>query len=327
MKLFIQKEWIKKYTPGIIIALAIFLLLAVCRKEPDQVTVKLDWIHGVHFTGFYTAMEKGFYADENLSVTLHEGGPILDEKVLPAFYESGAEFGIFNMYHIISSAETENRITVVMGTFQIPPYVLFSLKESEIISPKHIVGKRIGIKSQRWKNIIHRTLINAGINPTEIIEVEAKSIDMLYNGEIDIWTGYTHNEPNEARISGYEINEIFTADYNVGTYSGLLATHQIVIDQAPDLVTRFIRASLNGWIYTLEHPDEAAIILQKWQPSKSPEFHRLAVKSILPLIGTGYIPFGWIEEDRWKREMGDIYAPDNQGFTMQFLQSIYTMEK
>ncbi|MCK5202113.1 MAG: ABC transporter substrate-binding protein [Spirochaetales bacterium] len=321
MKLFNQKDSVKKITQGIIIITIFFLLLIVCRKEADHVTVKLDWIHGVHFIGYYTSIEKGFYAKEGLSVTLNEGGPIINEQVLSAFYNSNAEFGVFNMSNIISSAKTDNKITAIMRTFQIPPYVLFSLKESKIESPENVIGKRVGIKSQRWKEMIRSTLINAGIDPAEIIEVEAKSIDMLYSGEIDIWTGYTHNEPNEARISGYRINEIFTADYNVGTYSGLLIAHQKMIDQDPDLIIRFVRASLNGWIYSLEHPEEAAEILNKWQPSKNIEFHRLAVQSIIPLLEIGYSPFGWINENRWKREMGDVYDPDNPGFTMKFIQT------
>jgi ABC-type nitrate/sulfonate/bicarbonate transport system substrate-binding protein len=305
----------------IIFLLGILILLTSCRKEPDQVAVQLDWIHGVHFAGLYVAIEKGFYDDENISVSLHEGGPLINVNVLDTFIDEEPDFGVFTMWHIISSRKKELDLIALLVTFQIPPEVLFSLKESGIQSPNDMVGKRVGVKNPWWREIIHDTLAAAGIKPEDIIEIDAKSIDMLYTGKIDIWTGFAYNEPNEARLEGFEINQIFAADYGLGNYSGLLCARKEMIEQNPDLVVRFVKASQKGWAYAIEHPDEAADIVSIWQSQKNLSFHRFAMHATIPLVDTGYVPFGWIDDDRWKREMGDAYDPDNPGYTMRFLQT------
>ena len=133
----------------IIFLLGILILLTSCQKEPDQMAVQLDWIHGVHFAGIYVAIEKGFYGDENISVSLHEGGPLIDVHVLNTFIEEEIDFGVFTTWHIISSRKKEQDLIALMSTFQIPPEVLFSLKQSGIQSPGDMVGKRVGGKARR----------------------------------------------------------------------------------------------------------------------------------------------------------------------------------
>ena len=304
----------------IIILLGILILLTSCQKEPDQVAVQLDWIHGVHFAGLYTAIEKGFYDDENILVSLREGGPLIDVHVLNTFIEEEIDFGVFTTWHIISSRKKEQDLIALMSTFQIPPEVLFSLKQSGIQSPGDMVGKRVGVKNSWWRSNIKNTLINAGFDPNDIIEVKAESIDMLYNGEIDVWTGFAYNEPNEALLAGFEINQIFSADYGLGLYSGLICTRKEMINENPDLAARFVRATLKGWIYAVNHPDEAAEIVHIWQPQKSLAFQKLSMHATIPLVDTGFVPIGWIDKDRWQREMGNAYIPENPGFSMQFIK-------
>jgi len=87
------------------------------------------------------------------------------------------------------------------------------------------------------------------------------------------------------------------------------------------MVSRFVRASLRGWRYAIEHPDEAAEIVFKWQPANSLEFHQLAMQALVPLVDTGYVPIGWIEVERWQAAMGPAYDPERPGYTMQFVQA------
>lgn len=151
----------------------------------------------------------------------------------------------------------------MLAVFQIPPPVLFALADSGIQELEDMAGRRVAIKGEIWRDIVHSTLTNAGMSPSEIVEVEVEhdKMEMLYNGEVDVWTGFAHDEPVEARLAGYDLNLIFAADYGVGSYEELLSVHQDTLAQNPDLVSRFVRASLRGWQYAVEHPDEAAEIV------------------------------------------------------------------
>lgn len=50
-------------------------------------------------------------------------------------------------------------------------------------------------------------------------------------------------------------------------------------------------------------------------------FHRLAMQAMIPLVDTGYVPGGWIDAERWQIAMGDAYAPERPGYTLEFVQA------
>jgi ABC-type nitrate/sulfonate/bicarbonate transport system substrate-binding protein len=94
-----------------------------------------------------------------------------------------------------------------------------------------------------------------------------------------------------------------------------------VVDQNPDLAARFVRASLRGWQYALEHPDEAAEIIARWNTENSIEFQQMSLRAIIPLVDTGQVPIGWIDADRWQKGIGAAYTEEQPGYTMQFVEA------
>ena len=155
--------------------------------------------------------------------------------------------------------------TAVMTVFQIPPLVMFALADSGIKEPKDMIGKKIGIKNDYWRGIERQTLTNAGIDPSQVIEIDvsADAQNMLYDRQVDVWMGYAHDEPISAEMSGYHVTNIYPADYGVGGYEGLLLANTSTVSQNADIVGRFVRASQQGLQYAMEHPDEAAQIMTK----------------------------------------------------------------
>ncbi len=316
---------IKYYLAAISLSLLIGLLVAckVPAPEPDRLTLQLNWSHEAEFAGYYVADAKGFYADENIAVTiLDRDFPAGPEMSLQKLVNQEVDLSILSFNRYRDDAASESQVVAIMAVQQIYPRVLFALSDSGIREPRDLVGRRVAVKNESWRKVIHDMLTNAGVDPAEIIEVEVEfdMIEMFYDGQVDVWTGFAHDEPVEAQLAGYDLNLIFAADYGIGTCEGLLSVHQDMIDQNPDLVARFVRASLKGWQYAVEHPDEAAEIVFKWQPGNSLEFHRLAMQALIPLVDTGYVPVGWIEAERWQTAMGDVYDPERPGYTMQFVQ-------
>ena len=298
-------------------------VLAACKPpgpEPDQVTLQLNWYHEAQFAGYYVAEAKSFYADENVEVTILEGG--IDVSPNQRVLDGEADFAVLTFDKQRIQVEKERPLVTVMAVFQISPPVLVVLADSGIHEPQDMVGRRVAIKGAPWRRIIHSTLINTGIDPSEIIEVEVEhdAIEMLYNHEVDVWPGYAHDEPTEAQLAGYDVNLIFPADYGVGVYDGLLVVHQDTLEQNPDLVGRFARASLRGWQYAVEYSDEAAEIIAEWQPDNSLEFHRMAMRALVPLVDAPQAPIGWIDAERWQLGMGTVYTPEQPGYTMQFVE-------
>lgn len=277
--------------------------MATPTVEPDEVSLQFNWVHSPEFAGFYVANDLGFYAEENLNVSL-DARP--EDRSAPEMLAAGdTDFAVFGVRQLQTMIDEGQQPVALAALYQISPRVFFALQESGIRHPRDLAGRTVGIKSAGWRNSVHSTLEQIGVDPAEIVEVEVgfNDIDLLYNGEVDVWTGFVLDEVVNARSGGHEVDLIFPADYAVGSYIGLITAMNDRLEADPDVAERLVRASLRGWEYAIQNPDEAADILARWDEEHDVEFHRDAVHELVSLIDTGQVPIGWIDDARWQREL------------------------
>ena len=304
----------------VLLLLAAALLAAGCGggAAPTKVTLQLNWLHEAEFSGYYVAQAKGFYKDQGLDVTILEGGPGTPARDMVMSGKS--------TFAITSFAEQRDMVVAgkptvaVMAAFQISPSTIFALQSSGIHDPRDLQGKKVGVTTDYWANMLDETLKAAGVDPTSVTKVKVKvdELDKLYDGTVDAWLGYAQDEPIRATLAGHPVNNIFPADFGIGGYEGLLIATQETIDSSPQTVAAFVAASELGWRYAVEHPDEAATILTSWAKDTSLDFQKLAIRAVSPLVDTPQVPVGWIDAARWQQLMGDKYDKQNPGFTMRF---------
>lgn len=301
-----------------LLALAGFISGSCADAGAAKVILQLNWYNEAEFAGYYMAEEKGFYNDRHLDVTILEGGPGTParEQVL----KETATFAITSFAEQRELIAKGQPTVAVMAGFQIPPLVIFALAESGIHEPADLTGRKVGVTTTYWETVLQETLVAAGVDPGQVhtVSVRPDQMDMLYNHGVDAWLGYAQDEPIRALTAGHPVVNIFPADYGVGGYEGLVITLQKTIDTDPDMVRRFIAASYEGWRYAIEHPDEAAKVLAKWAPGNTLEFHKLAMRSVAPLVDTPQCPVGWIDAARWQQLMGHAWNAERPGFTMAF---------
>lgn len=295
-------------------------LVAGCGGDErgEAVTLQLNWFHEAEFAGYYMAEAQGLYEDEGLDVTILEGGPGTPAR--ETVLDGEATFAVTSFGEQVDMMTAGQPTIAVMAAFQIPPLVIFSLAASDIREPADLVGRRVGITTEYWAGILDDTLAAAGIDPAGVERVTAEPDDlrMLYDGQVDAWLGYAQDEPVQVETAGYDVSSIFPADFGIGGYEGLLITHQATVSRSPDLVARFVKATYEGWRYALEHPDEAAEVLDSWAPTNGLEFQKKAVRAVAPLVDTPQVPVGWIDGARWQQLVGAGFDPENPGFTMRF---------
>ena len=118
-------------------------------KPADQVTVQLKWIHQAQFAGIYAADQKGFYAEENIDVTIKPGGPGVTLDMMIADLISGESTFAIRGADEVLKARAEGKPTVAVAViYQRNPWVYMSLKASGIKGPRDLVGKRIMVAPQ-----------------------------------------------------------------------------------------------------------------------------------------------------------------------------------
>ena len=176
-----------------------------------------------------------------------------------------------------------------------------------------------------------------GVDNTQVkIVPYDPSYNGFYSGDVDITPCYYTAGAIKIRNKGHKVNLIWPSDYGIHFYSDTLITTQQMIDEKPDLVERFLRASLKGWRYAVAHPGEAVDTTLKYAQIKDRELQTDMFTALTPLVHTGKDHIGWMEARVWQN-MHRVLVDQNiletpiealdKTYTMQFLEKIYNTAK
>ncbi len=330
----LRRVFIIHHLPFVVVVLLVSGLLTACDQptptpEPAEVTIQLSWFHTVEFAGFYVAEQQGYYGEENLAVNLVVGG--FDTLPWQEVVEGRADFGVARGESLLIAQSEGLPVRAIAAIFRQSPVALMALAESGIRTPQDLVGKRVGIISPKMDNgndiqflsMLHQL----GIDESEmdLVVIEDYSVGSLTLGAMDVSSVFSTNEPVGAELQGVDVNLIFPQDYGVLIYANVLFVRQGLIEEQPDLVERFVRATLRGYQYAIEHPDEAADLTLKYDETLDSGFQRASMRAEIPLIDTGDAPIGWMDEAIWQStqdillEQGFISSPVD-------LDALYTNE-
>jgi NitT/TauT family transport system substrate-binding protein len=265
----------------------------------ESVTVQLKWHHQTQFAGIYAAEAKGFYRTEKLAVQHRPwkvGAPSPIEQVV----SGAATVGITSQTEFLVAREKGTPIVAIAAIYQKTPVGFFALKRSGIKQPKDFLGKSITFASTHEIHL--RTMLKRLRLDFTALRPVPYSFDLtrFYNGEVQVWGGYVMNQPVDARLAGHEVNIIFPDDYGVHTYDDIVFTSDEVSRRNPALVERWLRATLLGWRYAIENPEEATEITLKLDPALKREKQMAMLLASIPLIHTGQHPIGWMTREVWE---------------------------
>jgi len=212
-----------------------------------------------------------------------------------------AQFGIASASEILIARSKGIPVKAIAVIYQINPVCAFSLKSSGIKSPKDFIGKKIGIEkgiNVEYEYIAMMDYLHLNrSNLTEIgIGYEAQE---LLNGSVDVSTGYVINEPYYVISKGLDVNIIMVEEYGINMYADVLFTTDELIDKNPKLVNDFVQATLDGWQYAVENEDEAVNIVLHYAVNNDLAHERYALKTSLPLINTGDVSIGYMNNVGW----------------------------
>ena len=142
----------------------------------------------------------------------------------------------------------------------------------------------------------------AGVDTSQVKEVPIK-VDMprFFSGEVDVWSGYSLNEPLAAEERNIPVQEIFCEDWGVPAVGDTIFTTERLIQDNPAKVTTFLRAAIQGWNYAIQHPDEAVAETLKVNPSLDRDHQTRMFTATVDLIQPNSKPVGSIDIAKWDR--------------------------
>ncbi len=308
----------------IIIVLVVSLLVAAFvllpRAWSDQrnfsslkkVTLQLKWLHQSQFAGFYAAAQEGFYKDEGLDVSIIPVGEDLSsQNVVSRVAKGEIEFGIAGAEQVIAARAKGEKVKAVAVIFQQSPVGLISKQKLGITSPRDLVGKSTGIWEGQDTQIVFRAMLNnAGVDYRKVREIPISfGISKFADEQIDTQMIYLINEGLEARSRGYAINTLYPEDFNVHFYGDTIVASDALIEKDPELVERFVRASLKGWNWSTAYVERAGTLSLAYDPSLQPTHEESMMRESLPFIFTGNGKIGSMASSTWQ-EIENILLKD-----------------
>lgn len=305
--------------------------IAVAVGALDEIVVQLKWVHQAQFAGFYVALERGYYAEENISVTLVEGGAGID--AMQQVISGVAEFGVAAPEKLIWASNFGSPVLAIATVFRLNPTVFISLQSSGIKRPSDLAGRSAAVLGVDEFETQLRAMFNRLGLDIDQAELVPHTYDLtgFYVGEVDSIAVYSTGGLIRSRQAGHELNLIWPDDYGVHLYSDTIITTDTLIDENPGLVTRFLRATLRGWRDAIEDPEAAVAITLNYARESDDELQLAMMYASLPLVHTGRDQIGWMRAEIWEsmHEMllaqGILDQPADLSsvYTMQFLHEIY----
>jgi NitT/TauT family transport system substrate-binding protein len=245
------------------------LTAAQAAMAQDAITLQLKWVAQGQFAGYYVADAMGFYDEESLDVTILPGGPdIAPEQVIAG---GGADVITTWMAAALAARERGVPLVNIAQPFQNSGLLLTCRKDAGVETTDDFPGKTLGVWFFGNEYPFYAWMAALGLSTEggeEGVEVlrQAFNVDPLIQNQAACISTMTYNEYGQVLRAGLTEDELTVFNYleeGVGMLEdGLYVLEDRLEDPAfVDQMTRFVRASMRGWAYAAENPEEAAQIV------------------------------------------------------------------
>lgn len=305
-------------------------------KELKDVTLCLDWTPNTNHTGFYVALQKGYYKDAGLNVSIVQPP---ENGATEACSAGQAQFAIDAQDTIASAftSATPMQVTAVAALLQHNTSCVMSKKGAGIDRPKGLEGKTY----LTWDSPIELAMLENVVKADGGDWSKVKRIpntvtdeaqDVKQNPDHAIWVFDGWGGVN-AQVNNVEVDKFFFKDLNptFDYYTPILIANNDLIKNDPETVKAFLSATKKGYEYAIENPDEAAQILIDGDDTGSLKGSEELVKASQKYMVDQYIAdapkWGYIDPARWnafynwlgEEKIVEEKIPENTGFTNDYL--------
>lgn len=290
----------------------------------DKINIHLKWYHKFQFAGYYAAQQQGYFQEENLKVTLIEGGPLTNH--LHQLINGSSQYATLGSESITSLA-VGSPVVILASIFQHAPEVLITLKSSGIKDISQLEGKVLMLADKSIAGQVEAMLLRNSLTPHNYTRYTYDgNVKNLANGTVQAMYGYLSNEPYQLKQLGHEVNVFSPQDFDIDFYGDSLATTKDELENHPHRVAGVRRAVIRGWRYALDNPEEIISYILSLKtnnplPFDSPH-QRFEAQKTAQLIDAKNIPIGYSSPTRWT-VMFDTFNRVTQGRAVFQPSSIY----
>ena len=280
---------------------------SVCAQE--KVAYRLKWLVNASTAGDVLAAKLGLFADAGLEVAVKAGGPERDAiRELELGY---AQFGVASADQVIRALSKGAAVVVLAQLFQVNPLQwIYRTRDGPLEKIADLAGRTVGITYGGNDETIMRALLaSAGLDENQVHLASVRyDYTPFLNGSVPIWPVYRNTQGiylTDKLAEGNEPVAFFNpSDHGIRFVANSVVTSKKMIDQHPQVVTRFVRALLAGWRAAMAPANEAAVLeaLAAYDQDTSPEVMRRQLAATRTMVQPDpAIPLGRVDQAAWRQ--------------------------
>jgi NitT/TauT family transport system substrate-binding protein len=315
------------------LVLAATSMLATLAHAQDKVTFLTSWYAQAEHGGYYQAIANGIYKKHGLDVTIKMGGPQVNAVQLLAAGQ--ADFFMGKDFQVLSGIENGVPMVTVAALFQKEPQGMVT--HPDVNSLADLKDKTVLVatsgRSTWWPWLkLKYNLKDEQARPY------TSNMQPFFADKTIAQQGYPTSEPFTAEKAGQKVKFFLFADDGYPPYGNTIATMQKTVKDKPELVQRFVRATVEGWKSYLENPAPGNVLIKQDNPKMDDETLAFAHKKIkeLNFFGAGdaaRMGAGIMTDARWKNTYDFMVASGQlkplanwqQAYTLQFVKDLKVM--
>ena len=310
------------------------LLLAACGGDEElrPATLMLNWTPNNHHAGIYAALQNGWYEEEGIDLTIIEPALAGADAVVAS---GSADFGISQAESLLPARLGGADVVAIATLLYYNDSSLMALADEGITRPRDLEGKTYGgYGGSLEKELIDTLVACDGGDPSLVEFVEVGNIDYLGGMDQDrfdfVWVFEGWDALRASELEGRALGNLLFIDHTnciPDWYTPILIASRELIEDDPDLVRDFLKATTRGYEHAIANPQEAASLLLE----AAPELDEALVRASADYHATRYRAPGrawghqeqavWERFEAFLRESGLIDAPVDvsEAFTNEFL--------
>ena len=277
----------------------------------DKLTLRLNWnVYGEHAAFFY-GLERGFYKDEGIDLTI--GTSQGSGQTVKLIGTKNDLFGYADAATVAKHVSEGMEVKMLAVMLQTNPQCVITWADKHPLrKPQDIKGLSFSFVAgdslhQLWPAI----LAGAGLKETDVRTVFAPSgptkIQLMLQGKVDGTPGYITMQPYLLeRESGRKTSTMMFSEFGVNTMSQGILAHMETMQKNPDLVKRFMRATQKSWLEAAKNVEGAVNAHIAQNPKEDATFTRYTFSKTLEVLTTPYSkgkPLGWMAKEDWEQTL------------------------
>jgi ABC-type nitrate/sulfonate/bicarbonate transport system substrate-binding protein len=278
-------------------------------REQQKAVLALDWVPNTNHTGFYVALDKGWYAGEGIELEIQV--PSDPSAALKQVAAGHTEFGVSFQEQLTIARASGIPVVSVAAIIQHNTSAFAALASSGIKTPADFTGRTYASYGLPIERPILEGLMGchgAEAGTVEFVDVGFDAFPALLAGRVDLAWIFLGWDGVQARLKGVELATVpLYGDCLPDYYTPIVIAGESTLAKRGDLARRFLAATRRGYEYAIEHPEESAGILLKHSPESDPGLVRASQQWLSPRYRDDAPAWGVQDPEVWSTFAGWLH--------------------